>query len=1182
MKKTHSLEAQGCTKMLWAILLLSLFLVGNVSAADWDNVKSYDSNTKTVTITNWLGLGDTIGEAKLLTPLNVIVPIGYQKVAEFEIKSYKDYENALRGIAFYNKNDNMKELGRTYNFKYKTIETVNVIDYETVCDKVKFEKNQSEYEKCYKKEKGGHQEQQVVWADTTKDLLKDQTLTIGIFTNVEIGDYVEWIPTLFGVDVEDWATWTASLNVNLVLYYNCNSSDELISHVANLSNNAGAISYNSTNALNGNACQFTIGNNARITNTTTNYTNLADGLRTMNMWFRPQNVADEPMPFSQGPDNNPQLQIYLSKYYLDGVTTVLYDTAPIVNGNWQMLTFVNNKTGIIVYINGTQVQYAGVGASWTNATWNLGSVTTGLGFNYAGQMDELGWWTRALSSTEVTQLYNGGAGMTYISTAAPNPPIVIPYTPSNYANYTTSPTTIDFICYGSDDINFTNMTITINNTVAYTNVSGMNNTNYTYSPSLTDGNYNWSCKGFDNESLSTQSSNRSFTIDGTKPIFTIVYPTNISYTTNVTWINYTLVELNQNKCWYSIDRGVTNISLTCGNNVSDLTSTEGSNTWAIYGNDTLGNEGNAVITFSKDTQAPQISISFPTNVTYMYNITNLNYSYSDTNPNRCWYSIDGGVTNSSSISAGTNFTSVSLEYGLNDLRLYCNDTYGNNNNSIVYFTLSQFEQIGENYDASKLEGSSSKFIFNYTIGNYYGVNSAQLVYNGVYYTGTISTISGMNRSSTYTLTAPSVNADTNKSFNWLITLNDSSTHNSTSHNQLVLNFNLDNCSTNTIMILNLTMKDEDSEAYLVDTIDNTSIKVDLSLSTYTTSPIELVTFSKFYDKTLPARVCINTSLGNGQYYLDSLIEYTSNDRADEFYNIQKYNLNGTSNPYQNITLYDLNTTSNQPFRISYKDTSYLPVESALIEIQRKYADQGVFKIVEIPKTDSYGETVGNLVLNNVIYNFIVKKNGVTLGAFNNVRVVCQTPLISECILNLNSYSSSIPLTNYSSEGDFTYTLSHNRTSRTTSAVFSIPSGTIAAVKLNVTDGLGNNICSQSTTSSSGTLSCTYLLTVKNQTMNVNLYKNNVLVGTGQVDIGNTASQIYGGIMALLGIFIMITLIGVALTDSPVITILFLLVGVILLFGMNLVTHTAFIGYGATILFLIIAIVLILIKAGKRQ
>ena len=132
------------------------------------------------------------------------------------------------------------------------------------------------------------------------------------------------------------------------------------------------------------------------------------------------------------------------------------------------------------------------------------------------------------------------------------------------------------------------------------------------------------------------------------------------------------------------------------------------------------------------------------------------------------------------------------------------------------------------------------------------------------------------------------------------------------------------------------------------------------------------------------------------------------------------------------------------------------------------------------------------------------------------------------------------------------------------------------------DGLGNNICSQSTTSSSGTLSCTYLLTVKNQTMNVNLYKNNVLVGTGQVDIGNTASQIYGGIMALLGIFIMITLIGAALTDSPVITILFLLVGVILLFGMNLVTHTAFIGYGATILFLIIAIVLILIKAGKRQ
>ena len=90
------------------------------------------------------------------------------------------------------------------------------------------------------------------------------------------------------------------------------------------------------------------------------------------------------------------------------------------------------------------------------------------------------------------------------------------------------------------------------------------------------------------------------------------------------------------------------------------------------------------------------------------------------------------------------------------------------------------------------------------------------------------------------------------------------------------------------------------------------------------------------------------------------------------------------------------------------------------------------------------------------------------------------------------------------------------------------------------------------------------------------------MGFGQVNVGQTPTQIYGGILVFLGIFIFLTLLGAGLSDSPSLTVLFFLIGVILLFALNLVAHNAFIGYGATILFLVIAIILILTKAGRRE
>jgi len=91
-------------------------------------------------------------------------------------------------------------------------------------------------------------------------------------------------------------------------------------------------------------------------------------------------------------------------------------------------------------------------------------------------------------------------------------------------------------------------------------------------------------------------------------------------------------------------------------------------------------------------------------------------------------------------------------------------------------------------------------------------------------------------------------------------------------------------------------------------------------------------------------------------------------------------------------LYDLLTANSQVFKLSARDTSFLALSDAIIEIHRKYVDEGTFKIVEIPKTDGKGETTAHLKTNDAIYNFIIKKFGVTISTFNNVLAVCQTPI----------------------------------------------------------------------------------------------------------------------------------------------------------------------------------------------
>ncbi len=535
-------------------------------------------------------------------------------------------------------------------------------------------------------------------------------------------------------------------------------------------------------------------------------------------------------------------------------------------------------------------------------------------------------------------------------------------------------------------------------------------------------------------------------------------------------------------------------------------------------------------------------------------------------------------TNTSGISGIYNFTNIFSSY--DDYKW--NITSIDDSNTKYYsttksFNISSFILNSETYTSPTFEGLSHVISANF-LTNGSDITSATLKYNSTSYAGTINNHGSNNFTITRTLTAPSVDSNTNVSFNWSI-IQTSKTSNTTTKTQQINNLAIDNCTINTHLLYNFTMMDEELQT----PISLTTARLNLQIYGLGGSTL-IESYNKTYTNLNPFTVCLSTNLSTGGSFSSDLqVQYLATGYSSELYHIQKEIITIADFP-TNINLRDLNSTDTQIFKIIFRDSSFLPVEDALIKIYRKYIDENEFKIVEIPMTDSRGEAVASLVVNDVIYKFEIVKNGVTLATFTDVVAVCQTPLVSSCEIDLNAFSDTIDLPDFETAEDFNFTLGYDTTTRLISSQFVIPSGTTKTISLNVTmeDALGTLVCSDILTSSSGTLSCTVPANFGNATAIAKLYKDGVLQAQGQIKLDNDPSDIYGVSLVLLSLFVMITLIGAGLSNNPIFTIIFFMVGVVLLFTLNLVSNNGFIGATATVLFLFIAIIIVIIKASGRN
>ena len=145
MFPTRKIHSKSHYKLLLIALIVCLAVIPIVSAFDFDNVRSYDSETQTITITNAFGLGDKIAEVKLNTPLIYrVLDRGdgiLQKVAEFEINNMENYDSVFRDMQFYN-TKTMDSIDRNFVYKYKVKTGTEVIPiYEKECEYLKDETN---------------------------------------------------------------------------------------------------------------------------------------------------------------------------------------------------------------------------------------------------------------------------------------------------------------------------------------------------------------------------------------------------------------------------------------------------------------------------------------------------------------------------------------------------------------------------------------------------------------------------------------------------------------------------------------------------------------------------------------------------------------------------------------------------------------------------------------------------------------------------------------------------------------------------------------------------------------------------------------------------------------------------------------------------------------------------------
>lgn len=218
----------------------------------------------------------------------------------------------------------------------------------------------------------------------------------------------------------------------------------------------------------------------------------------------------------------------------------------IKDGAWHMVTFVSRSdTDRQIYVDTVS---DGTDSSANTFPNGLNRVSIGrmgdssplAGFN--GLIDECGMWSKALNTTEIALLYNGGAGYNPF-TSTNEAPVVNLTSPYNTDHLNDNPTVLTYNISDADG-DLLNCSIYINDSLetTQTNINATTTPQKTYNFASTEHVYNWFVNCTDGTDVGT-SETWEFIIDRTNPDWTI---------TSINTDNTTIID-RETKDWIYFD-----------------------------------------------------------------------------------------------------------------------------------------------------------------------------------------------------------------------------------------------------------------------------------------------------------------------------------------------------------------------------------------------------------------------------------------------------------------------------------------------------------------------------------------------------------------------------------------------------------------------------------------------------
>ena len=1064
-------------KIIIIMFVMVFFLVGTVSALEFDNVKTYDEKTNTVTIKNMFGLGADIASTTLNTELKQVVAPGYNRnVANFTVTSYTNYENFISEIKYYDKKDNMKEIAKNVNIKYWG--DVTVIDYDITCIDDPTNKGDA-YDKsiCTEKKTGEHVEKG--WIDFSEKALKDgETLKIGLFTTVNHGDYVEWIPEFAGVKVDEWASWSGSLLAGLAA---CWDLDETSGTLV-IDKSPGQLNNGTMNGLTqgvpsqiaslGTAYYFDGGGGNLIDMIPTASLNISDVTIGIIMNTTPNDGGD-----FGGKVNNYGYNLGIAgqkafaKPVVSGAGDAVSSTSNVDTGGAMLIIGSHESANTSVWVNATLETTTGTsaGALLNAPTWQLGQASV-LG-NFVGYVSEVWVLNYSITQADATFIYNSGDIIS--CSALPNPtPFIDLIAPAN-GTIIYSPT-IDLECKAYDDSGITNVSLLWDGTAEQTNNSGYNATNYNFTKTgFAVGTYEWSCEDYDDVNA----------INNTSPAFHITYANDLTITLNApayeTDFSVNTIGLNETA---SDDTAIINVSLIIngtynGTDTSGLNNTlvnfdrslaDGFYNWTMEACDAVSCENaSPVWNFTIDTTNPTINITnpFPNNTAIAFhdsdNNQTINWTATDDNIDTCFIQYDD-------INRTVTCADNESSFELDDDRFaifWVNDTFGNYESETIYWSYT-FLQTGSSYNTAVNETHNESLSINLTIPATVTQISSFLKYNGTTIaadTDCTGTACYINSSLDIPLLTSGATYE-NKSFYWIITTlagGSTSTLTTDTLNQNVSQINFSKCGTGWHAI-DFNISEEHNSLPLVADFDAT-FKYWLGSGTVQKTETTSQSAASNYS------FCIDP---NETYYTTSNIFLEATGFESRNYNFIKKIYDSSSQRIQPLYLVNTSYETATDIIIEVSDSGLVPKQNILVNISRYFPATNTYHQVESQTTDEFGQFVAKLIKNDVRYKFeFYDADNTLLKTSDLVTVACRATI---CVLPFVIEGTLDDFERFETPALYTYDLTFDDTTNVVTFFWDDQTGdstttTFEVVRYNFNES--TTVCSNSSTAALGTLIC---------------------------------------------------------------------------------------------------------------